>query len=191
MVQTGRAVLWLGAFETGLVPELGMKSRPLPRFLCDEMLGRLCRYLRAAGYDTVLANNGKPDSQLLREAAAESRRFLTLDRRILEHKAAAAITLLLPRGDLDSHAAFLSQAFHLDWLTRAFTRCLVDNSVLLDAPAEKRMQAPADANRQSEPMSVCPACGRIYWRGSHYRRMREKLERWQHQRTGNGIDAKN
>jgi uncharacterized protein with PIN domain len=30
-----------------------------PRFLCDEMLGRLCRYLRAAGYDALLANNGR------------------------------------------------------------------------------------------------------------------------------------
>lgn len=166
---------------------LQMKSLPAPRFLCDEMLGRLCRYLRAAGYDAVLANNGKPDAQLLREAAAESRRFLTQDRRILEHRAAAAITLLLPKGDLDSHAALLTRAFHIDWLTHAFTRCLVDNAVLLDAPVEKRMQAPADANRQNEPMSVCPACDRVYWRGSHYRRMRAKLERWQCQRTGDRV----
>jgi len=38
-----------------------------PRFLCDEMLGRLCRYLRAAGYDALLANNGRSDRELLRQ----------------------------------------------------------------------------------------------------------------------------
>jgi len=31
----------------------------LPRLLCDEMLGRLCRYMRAAGYDALLANGGR------------------------------------------------------------------------------------------------------------------------------------
>ena len=52
----------------------------LPRFLCDGMLGQLCRYLRAAGYDTVFDNNGDPDRDLLcasagSKAATSSRRI--------------------------------------------------------------------------------------------------------------------
>ena len=43
---------------------------PLPRFLCDEMLGRLCRYLRAAGYDALFARNGAGDAELLRQCRA-------------------------------------------------------------------------------------------------------------------------
>lgn len=150
-----------------------------PSFLCDEMLGRLCRYLRAAGYDTLLADEGKPDAQLLREAVKESRRLLTLDRNIMEHKAATGVALLLPKGNLDAYAAALNAAFRLDWLSRAFTRCLVDNTLLVNAPLEKRSQAPAGANRLGQPLSLCPDCGRIYWHGSHYRRMREKLKSWQ------------
>ena len=71
----------------------------LPCFLCDEMLGRLARYLRAAGYDTMLATGGTADRDLLHLAAAEARYFLTLDRAIPQHKASAGIVFLLPNGD--------------------------------------------------------------------------------------------
>lgn len=152
--------------------------RGTPRFLCDEMLGHLCRYLRAAGYDTVLAENGKPDGDLLRQASAERRLFLTLDRGIAEHKAAGGVALVLPRGSLDDYVRALSARVPLDWVSRAFTRCLVDNAPLEKAPPEKRRQAPA-LLKDREPMSLCPACGRIYWRGSHYRRMWQRLTRWQ------------
>ena len=54
----------------------------MERFLCDEMLARLCRYLRAAGYDAALASDGIRDRVLLQQCQAEARRFLTLDRRI-------------------------------------------------------------------------------------------------------------
>ncbi|MBI5626404.1 MAG: hypothetical protein HY935_04285 [Nitrosomonadales bacterium] len=47
------------------------------RFMCDEMLGRLCRYLRATGYDALFANNGHSDSILLRQCREEGRYFLT------------------------------------------------------------------------------------------------------------------
>ena len=93
----------------------------MERFLCDEMLARLCRYLRAAGYDAALATNGSPDHALLRQCREEARRFLTLDRRIPEHKAAAGIVVILPNDQLDEQAQVLTRAFGLDWLARAFT----------------------------------------------------------------------
>lgn len=157
-------------------------TREAPHFLCDEMLGHLCRYLRAAGYDTALAESGRPDGELLRQAAAEKRLFLTLDRGIVEHKAAGNIALVLPRGTLDDYARALEDRVQLDWLSRAFTRCLVDNAPLEPATPEKRRQAPAALHHSGEPMSLCPACGRVYWRGSHYRRMWQRLTRWQHRK---------
>ena len=52
------------------------------RFLCDEMLVRLARLLRAAGYDTYLASGGEPDANLLRIAREEGRMLLTRDKRL-------------------------------------------------------------------------------------------------------------
>jgi hypothetical protein len=154
----------------------------MDRFLCDEMLGQLCRYLRAAGYDAALASDGMRDRVLLQQCQAEERRFLTLDRRIHEHKAAAGVAMVLPSTRLEDQAQTLASVFGLDWLSRAFTRCLVDNTPLLPATAAERARFPWLPTGGAEPVSACPRCGRVYWRGSHYRRMRERLETWQRHR---------
>lgn len=153
--------------------------KALPRFLCDEMLGHLCRYLRAAGYDALLARNGSNDAELLRQCHAEGRHFLTQDTLVREHKAALGVALILPQGNLDHLAALLVKYYHLDWLSHAFTRCLIDNSPLETADGEALARAPVDALRPEEPLYHCPTCGRIYWRGSHYKRMHAKLVAWQ------------
>jgi uncharacterized protein len=150
-----------------------------PRFLCDEMMGRLCRYLRAAGYDTVLADNGRRDRELLQQCHAEGRHFLTQDQLVQEHKAARDVALILPQGDIDQLASMLGMHFQLDWLSRAFTRCLLDNTPLQPAGAESLAKVPADAIRPDEPLNTCPFCGRVYWQGSHYKRMRARLAKWQ------------
>ena len=150
-----------------------------PRFLCDEMLGQLCRYLRAAGYDTLLANDGYKDRILLQQCHDEGRFFLTQDQLVREHKAARDIALILPQGNIDQLAALLGTHFQLDWLNRAFTRCLMDNTPLQAADAASAARIPLDARRPNEPLTVCPACGRVYWQGSHYKRMRAKLTEWQ------------
>src|SRR4030067_3505687 len=78
---------------------------PIPRFLCDEMLGRLCRYLRAAGYDALFANGGRSDGELLRQCREEERYFLTQDPLVQGHKAARGGALLLLQGDRDRVSA--------------------------------------------------------------------------------------
>ncbi len=150
-----------------------------PRFLCDEMLGSLCRYLRAAGYDTLLANGGASDAELLHQCRADGRQFLTQDTLVREHKAAAGIVLILPHAPLDELAARVAEHYGIDWLTHSFTRCLVDNTLLVPADMAATARAPQDARRENEPLRQCPACGRVYWQGSHYKRMRARLAAWQ------------
>jgi len=147
-----------------------------PRFLCDEMLGRLARYLRAAGYDAALAHDGAPDRDLLLQAAQERRLFLTCDRGIAEHKAARDRALILPRGTLDALARELARNAGVDWQHAPFTRCLVDNTPLARLAAERVSNLPADV--VAENARTCPTCARIYWAGSHYRRMQQRLAGW-------------
>lgn len=154
-----------------------------PRFLCDEMLGHLCRYLRAAGYDALLAQNGASDAELLQQCRAEGRFLVTQDTLVREHKAANGIALILPHAPLDRLAALLDARFRLDWLGRSFTRCLMDNTPLVDADDAALARAPQDALKPDEPLYHCPVCGRVYWRGSHYQRMRARLSTWQAART--------
>lgn len=149
------------------------------RFFCDEMLGRLARYLRAAGYDTLLATGGASDSQILRHATTEARWLLTLDRGIMAHRRAREHAFLLPTGTLDEHAGVLTTRFDLDWVEHSFTRCLVDNSVLGEASAEHWDRIPPESRPAVDSLKVCPVCDRAYWRGSHFRRMHAHLSRWQ------------
>lgn len=148
------------------------------RFLCDEMLGRLCRYLRAAGYDAAFARPGETDAHLLMRTVAEQRRLLTMDRKIMEHKAVEGVATVLPTTNLDGLAVFMAREFKVDWLRAPFTRCLVDNALLRQASEEEIARVPADARRPGESVLACPDCGRVYWHGSHVKRMLRQMRCW-------------
>ena len=66
----------------------------------------------------------------------------------------------------------------MDWLHAPFTRCLVDNTLLKPAGEADLLRIPDESRALPGPFRVCPRCGRVYWPGSHVRRMRRQLERW-------------
>jgi uncharacterized protein with PIN domain len=143
------------------------------RWLCDEMLGRLARLLRAAGHDTALAHAGTPDADLLALARAEDRILVTRDRRLAE--AAAARGLLVTADRAQEQAVELGRAAKVDWSFAPFTRCMVDNAPLRPATGEEFAAMPEKVRGLPGPFNACPACGRLYWPGSHVKRMLEKL----------------
>jgi uncharacterized protein with PIN domain len=143
------------------------------RFLCDEMLMRLARLLRAAGYDAYLAAGGQSDDELLRIVRAEERILLTRDRRFAERAAPAAI--LVAGRSPAAEGQSLADALPIDWSFAPFTRCVVDNTALRDATAEEIARMPQRSRDLPGPFRACPACGRLYWPGSHVRRMGERL----------------
>ena len=140
------------------------------------MLSGIARWLRAAGYDTLTAPAGARDRALIDQAAAEGRIFVTRDRSATQIKTAAEVWVL-PAAGLEAEARALAER-GVDWLHAPFTRCLVDNSVLAPADAEDLARMPEESRVLPGPHRVCPACRRVYWPGSHVRRMRAKLERW-------------
>ena len=143
------------------------------RFLCDEMLARLARLLRAAGYDTYLASDAEADADLLRRAKAESRMVLTRDRRLAA--AAAPDAVLIEGSGVEEEARSLAASAPIRWDAAPFTRCVMDNVGLREATAEEVERMPASARAGPGPFRACPACGRVYWPGSHVRRMTARL----------------
>jgi uncharacterized protein len=143
------------------------------RFLCDEMLVRLARLLRAAGYDTYLASGGEKDAALLRIAREEGRIVLTRDRRLAE--AAEPESVLISGRGVEQEADSLTRNVVLDWDFAPFTRCVMDNARLREATLAEIDKMPAQAQALPGPFRACPACGRLYWPGSHVRRMSARL----------------
>ncbi len=142
------------------------------------MLFRLGRFLRAAGYDTEIAGEGKADREIVARAVREDRLLLSCDRSLAEHKQAAGRLVLLPSNGLDRTAAVLGEAVPIDWLYQPFSRCLVDNAAVRSARPDERLSLPERAREIGGDIFVCPHCGRLYWPGSHVRRMRSRLTRW-------------
>lgn len=149
------------------------------RFLCDEMLGGLGRWLRAAGYDTAIAAGGLHDRCLIRRCAAEGRILITRDKALAAAAAGAARVLALPAGLLEADARTLRERLGVDWQYAPFTRCLVDNAPLAPAAPHQAQAVPATSRRAGGPVRVCPACRRVYWPGGHVRRIQARLTRWQ------------
>jgi Uncharacterized conserved protein len=143
-------------------------------WLCDEMLGRLARLLRAAGHDTVLAAGGTEDNRLLAQARGEGRVLLTRDRPLAAK--AAADGFLVTGETVEEQARSLTAAFRLDWLHAPFTRCLVDNTPVRPASAAEVAGLPLPVRDLGGPFTTCPACGRLYWPGGHVRRLALRLE---------------
>jgi uncharacterized protein with PIN domain len=149
------------------------------RLLCDEMLRGLGRWLRAAGHDTLIARGGTSDLDLLAFARAEGRILLTCDRELARLAGGDPQVVALATEAPDPAAGELSARLGIDWLAAPFSRCLLDNAALRPASERQTEGVPKTAREREGPLLACPECGRVYWPGSHVRRMRARLERWQ------------
>lgn len=139
------------------------------------MLLRLGRWLRAAGYDVEMAEEGEADYQLLRRAIAQGRLFLTRDRDLAKMRRAENTVVLLASETLEDYARELTERLGVNWQFKPFTRCLQCNTPLTDANQAQRETVPKDI---SGPVYYCPTCQQVFWDGSHVQRMRGQLVRW-------------
>ncbi len=146
-------------------------------FLCDEMLAGLGRWLRAAGYDTAIAERGIDDRQVAERAAYEGRVLLTRDRRLAEQVAGTGAVLLLGGNDIYAWARELAERLALDWMFRPFSRCLCCNTPLELADTAQQGDLPP-AVRGAQEVRYCTTCNKLFWEGSHVRRMQQRLREW-------------
>ncbi len=146
------------------------------KFFCDEMLAGTARWLRAAGHDVAVGPAGERDRVLLERAAAEGRVFITRDRSVTQIKTTADVWVL-PAAGLDAEAAAL-RARGVNWVLAPFTRCVMDNTPLEPATEADLQRMPEESRVLPGPHRACPECRRVYWPGSHVRRMRARLEQW-------------
>ncbi|WP_119156215.1 Mut7-C RNAse domain-containing protein [Caldimonas tepidiphila] len=145
-----------------------------PRFAADAHLGRLARYLRFAGYDTLFRNDW-PDAELVATAAAEDRMLLTRDRDLLMRREVRQGCYL---HETEALAQFRELARRVGLAPEGggAGRCMLCNAVLEPVPkAEVAAQLPPRTREHFDAFWRCPECARVYWRGSHWERMRREL----------------
>jgi uncharacterized protein with PIN domain len=158
-----------GVVEVAAVP----RPQPVPPggFLLDVGLGALARRLRLLGLDAAWSNDAE-DADLAARAAAEDRVLLTQDRGLLMRRGVRGALVRGSRPD-DQLADVLDRfAPPVDPLTRC-TACGAHLEPV--AKAEVADLLPPGTRRTFDEFSRCPACGRVYWRGAHARRIEELI----------------
>jgi len=158
-----------------LFPEDRLQVRDIEKFVADGHLGKLVRDIRLLGIDVTYDPTAE-DRQLVKTAGDEERALLTRDRRLLMHAAVRHGYYLRSQDPLEQTLEVLRR-FALGSSLIPFSRCLRCNARL--EPAKK-----AEVLDQLEPLTRihyeqfrrCPGCGQVYWSGSHFDKLRARVE---------------
>ena len=148
-----------------------------PKFILDINVGRLAKWLRVMGYDTLFPSDAG-DNELVRIALREDRIIITRDCGLTERRLVTTgrlKVLLIRQDDLNSQ---IRQAICDLGLTRGreFSRCIRCNEPLVNVPrASAKEQVPPYVYETHTDFMVCPQCRRTYWRGTHWANMRMEL----------------
>ncbi len=151
------------------------------KFIVDHNVGKLVKWLRTMGYDTLFFN-GADDSQMVARALAEGRMILTRDTEIMKRRAITSGKLkaiLINTDEPEQQMEQLINTLNLDCQFRPFTLCLECNQPLVERGKEqiRDLVPPYVFKTQSQYME-CPACHRIYWRGTHWEAMIKRLKKF-------------
>jgi uncharacterized protein with PIN domain len=149
-----------------------------PKFIVDSNVGKLAKWLRMIGYDAVFFN-GDDDSQIIKIALEEARVILTRDTQIVKRGVVTRGRLRAILIDSDKPELQIRQlvmALNLGF-GKPFSICLECNEPLETRSREQVIDLVPHYVFQTQSQFVeCPACHRIYWRGTHWQAMMRKLE---------------
>ena len=138
-------------------------------FIADCHLGKLAKYLRFMGYDTLYFSHIE-DNELIDLASREARMILTRDRELSQRKNAPVF--YLEPITLGEQLEILACRFDLEIRGDIYRRCLVCNTLLQTIDKQTlHDEIPERVKSHFDFFQRCPSCGRIYWQGDHYRNM--------------------
>ena len=147
------------------------------KFICDDMLGKLAKLLRALGFDAYYQKDIK-DHQLLRTALDQERIIATKDKKLVEVRTIPKYILIGADKPFDQLEELRQKAGLVIKKDTVFARCIECNTVLekIEKESVKDKVYPYVYQTQ-EDFWYCFGCDRIYWAGTHIQRMREKFKR--------------
>lgn len=143
-----------------------------PKFVADHMLGSLARWLRMMGYDTVY-DKQLDDAAIAKLARTEGRFVLTRDKELAKEPGA----FFVESDDMDGQLKAVGAKFGLKFSEQKI-RCSTCNGELQDIPKERAKDAvPEGAYKVNEKFWACSKCGKVYWKGTHWHGIMERLNK--------------
>ena len=161
------------SFDISSVSHNHKKPIRTTRFIVDAHLGKLAKYLRMLGFDTLYRNDYE-DSEIIAIARQENRIILTRDKPLLKSKEVEHGYYVRATEKHEQLSEIVSK-FDLYNQFRSFTRCMTCNSELIPKKKEEIMhKIVLETVGIFNEFFYCPSCDKVFWKGSHFERM-EKL----------------
>lgn len=142
------------------------------RFVLDTHLGQLAAYLRMLGFDTLYRND-YPDDELAGISSREQRILLTRDRGLLK-RSIVVYGYYVRETDPPRQIVEVLRRYDLAGAITPLRRCIRCNGLLHAVQKADVTDRLAPKTREYyQEFSICAACDQVYWKGSHYERMRQ------------------
>lgn len=151
------------------------------KFIVDNNVGKLAKWLRIMGYDALLFT-AKDDGEMIKIALSQDRVVLTKDTQVMKRWLVTSGRLKAILIEDDNPKVQLRQlvdVLNLDCQFRPFSLCLECNEKLVERGRDevRDLVPPYVFKTQSQYMQ-CPLCHRVYWRGTHWQAMSKELEKF-------------
>ena len=146
------------------------------KFIADCMLGKLAKWLKILGFDTLFFSR-IGDDELLSIAQKENRVLLTRDTGLLE-RAHGHTTLFINSEEYTTQVRQVLDRFCLRDEVSPYSRCIECNLTLKNISRSKAKNLVTPFVYESnQAFSLCPRCGRLFWRGTHHKDMENKISK--------------
>ncbi len=140
------------------------------KFICDGMLGKLCKLLRIIGIDCAYSNEGMA---IVVTARKEGRVILTCNNLLRKREGVFFIEAVKPEEQLRE----VVETHGLWDEIMPFSRCIVCNQELIPVRKhEVKGRVPYYTYQNFDDYAECKKCNRVYWKGSHYQKMLKEVE---------------
>lgn len=144
------------------------------KFIADVHLGRLAKYLRLCGFDTLYGMT-LTDRAIINLSLAEDRIILSRDKELLQNRHVIQSYRIMSAEPVEQLKEVLNR-YDLIKNLNPFTRCMECNHMLADVSKEEIIERlPPKTRNFYHVFKKCSGCGKIYWEGSHYERMKNFL----------------
>ncbi len=149
------------------------------RFVADVMLEKVARWLRIMGLD-VAPPTAEEDDLILMYAKNEHRILLTCDKELYKRAVREGVdALLVPDGQFIKQVAYILATYDIPVPSSVVPqRCPLCNGLLEEVrPSQVKGDVPPYVYRRKRKFWRCTLCNKVYWKGSHWTRIRKTLKK--------------
>ena len=145
------------------------------KFILTKELGRLARWLRILGFDTLYFESDNVATLIL-EALREDRTIITRKKAKINDLEKKTVVIL--SGNLEEQLKELVEKLNLKIKEEEmFSRCTLCNAALEEVKKESvKQKIPPHVYKTQNNFMQCKICAKIYWQGSHWGKVQQVLE---------------